>query len=144
MGAAYEDDAAAWAFEQARLIRAGEFDKLDLVHIADEIEDVGRSERREIVSRMAVLLAHLLKWQMQPAFRSRSWELTIRDQRRRVLRALGKLPSLRPMLTDDEWIVDMWDDAVTTTRRETGLEAFPVTCPWSLPDVLRDDWMPPQ
>ena len=62
MPIAYDQDVAAWAAEQARLIRAGRFDQLDIEHIADEVEDVGRSERRELASRMTVLLAHCLKW----------------------------------------------------------------------------------
>ena len=77
----YEIDVIAWANEQAAFIRAGRFDMLDLEHIADEIEDVGKSELRELESRMAVLLARLLKWQFQPTHRGSSWECTINDQR---------------------------------------------------------------
>ena len=66
MGTDYETDVVAWASEQARLIRAGRFDLVDREHIAEEIEDVGKSEQRELATRMAVLLAHLLKWQHQP------------------------------------------------------------------------------
>lgn len=62
----YDTDIVAWAQEQARLLRAGRFDALDIEHIAEEIEDVGKSEQRELENRMAVLLAHLLKWQHQP------------------------------------------------------------------------------
>ena len=61
----YDTDAIAWANEQARLLRAGRFDALDIEHIADEIVDVGKSEKRELASRLAVLLAHMLKWQYQ-------------------------------------------------------------------------------
>ena len=62
----YEDDVVAWANEQARLLRTGRFDLLDIEHIAEEIEDVGKSEQRELANRMAVLLTHLLKWHYQP------------------------------------------------------------------------------
>ena len=62
----YEKDIIAWANEQAKLLRAGQFGQLDIEHIAEEIEDVGKSEQRELASRMAILLAHLLKWQFQP------------------------------------------------------------------------------
>ena len=72
MTATYEKDVIAWANEQAALLRAGRFSALDIEHIAEEIEDVGKSERREFVSRMAVLLAHLLKWQYQPERRGAS------------------------------------------------------------------------
>ena len=81
MGIAYEKDIVAWANEQASFIRAGRFELLDLEHIAEEIEDVGKSEQRELENRMAILLAHLLKWQYQPARRGASWQKTIKVQR---------------------------------------------------------------
>ncbi|MBE7212808.1 MAG: DUF29 domain-containing protein [Gluconacetobacter diazotrophicus] len=144
MGATYDGDVIAWADEQAALIRARRFDELDLEHLADEIEDVGKAERRELASRMAVLLAHLLKWQMQPERRTHSWEFTIREQRGRIQRALRKTPSLRPMLTDPEWIGDMWADGVAGAMRETGKERleFPEVCPWAMGDLIRDGWVP--
>jgi len=80
MNTSYKADIIAWANEQAAFIRAGRFDLLDLEHIAEEIEDVGKSEQRELASRMAVLLAHLLKWQYQPARRGSSWDKTIKFQ----------------------------------------------------------------
>lgn len=78
----YDADVVAWANEQARLIRAGRLDQLDLEHIAEEIEDVGKSEQRELASRMAVLIAHLIKWQYQPERPSNSWRRTIKEQRK--------------------------------------------------------------
>ena len=85
----YQQDIVAWAQEQARLIRAGRFDLLDLEHIADEIDDVGKSEARELESRMAILIGHLLKYQYQPRRRSTSWALTIKEQRKRILLRLS-------------------------------------------------------
>jgi hypothetical protein len=78
----YDQDVLAWATQQARLLRAGAFDPLDLEPIADEIEDVGKGEKRELANRMAVFLAHLLKWQFQPARRRKTWERTVREQRK--------------------------------------------------------------
>ena len=72
MGTPYEKDVVAWAMEQAALLRAGNLSALDIEHIAEEIEDVGKSEKRELASRMAVLLSHLLKWQHQPGRRGSS------------------------------------------------------------------------
>jgi hypothetical protein len=139
----YDGDVVAWANEQARRLRAGEFHRLDIEHIADEIESVGRTEQQELVNRMAVLIAHLLKWQYQPSHRSRSWENTIREQRARCKRRLKKTPSLRPMLTEDEWVDEMWADGVSIARQETSFEDFPETCPWDLKaEVLKDDWLP--
>ena len=84
----YEKDVVRWAQEQARLLRAGDFSRLDIEHIADEIEDVGKAEQRELASRTAVLLAHLLKWRYQPELRTRSWRATIEIQRKGVARRI--------------------------------------------------------
>lgn len=144
MTATYEADVVAWANEQARLIRAGRFDLLDIEHIAEEIEDVGKSEQRELSNRMAVLLAHLLKWQYQPERQGNSWRLTIRVQRNGVERALAATPSLRAKLPDAAWWQSVWDDALGIAASETGLgEDFPKICPWSMEaEILNSDWLP--
>ena len=143
MPAGYNQDVLAWATEQARLIRTGQFDQLDIEHVADEVEDVGKSEKRELASRMAVLLAHLLKWQFQPTHRGASWQRTLREQRKQVLRKLKETPSLNPLLDDGEWADGVWGDAVTQAIAETGLDGFPEACPWKLADVLAEEWLPP-
>jgi hypothetical protein len=144
MGTSYTTDVFAWSCDQARLIRSGKLDQLDLEHIAQEIEDVGKSEQREMASRMAVLLAHLLKWQFQPDKRSTSWRLTITEQRRLLVRRLQKMPSLAPMLEDPEWVDEIWIDAKVLAMKETGLDFdhFPHQCLWSLVQVLEMDWQP--
>ena len=76
----YEKDVVAWSREQAELLRAGRWAELDINHIADEIDDVGKSEQRELANRMAVLLAHLLKWQFQPDRQSANWRRTIIEE----------------------------------------------------------------
>jgi hypothetical protein len=81
----YDSDIIAWANEQARLLREGQFSKLDIEHIAEEIEDVGKGEKRELRNRTAVLLAHLLQWQYQPGCQGNRWRRTIKEQRRGVL-----------------------------------------------------------
>ncbi|WP_295580481.1 DUF29 domain-containing protein [uncultured Lamprocystis sp.] len=138
----YETDVVAWSSEQARLIRAGQFDQLDLEHIAEEIEDVGKSEQRELASRMAVLIAHLLKWQYQPERQSASWKRTIKEQRRALAFHLKQVPSLKSRLADPEWQGAIWADAVTLAINETGMGGFPDECPWALADILAQDWLP--
>lgn len=142
MNTAYEADVVAWSIEQAKLLRAGRFTALDIEHIADEVEDVGKSEQRELASRMAVLLAHLLKWRDQPANRSPSWRTTIRVQRRSVGRRLDKTPSLRASLADPEWVADAWDDALTQATKDTGLTSFPDACPWTEEQILDESFLP--
>ncbi|MCE4545246.1 MULTISPECIES: DUF29 domain-containing protein [unclassified Caballeronia] len=144
MGTPYEKDVVAWAEEQAALLRAGKLASIDIEHIAEEIEDVGKSEQRDFASRMAVLLAHLLKWQWQPDRRGASWETTIRVQRAAIERRLKKTPSLKPMLDDDDWISDMWGDARQQAAKEmnVGMAILPENCPWSMTDSLSDEFLP--
>ncbi len=144
---AYKTDIVAWAREQAALIRAGKFEYLDLANIAEEIEDVGKSETRELASRMAVLLMHLLKWQYQPQFQnSKSWNATIKTQRNLINIRLKKTPSLKPSLVDEDWICDAWADARLAASKETGIDfdVFPETCPWPMEAVLQEGWLPTQ
>ena len=115
----YDQDIVAWANEQAALLRAGRYELLDIEHIADEIEDVGKSEQRELISRMAVLLAHLLKWQHQPERRGRSWQLTISAQRGDIADALEETPSLRAKLDEPAWWLKVWRKALGIAAAET-------------------------
>ena len=93
-------DFYAWANEQAALLRAGRLSEADIENIAEEIESMGRSERRELVSRLTVLLVHLLKWRYQPDLRGRSWHLTIEQQRFRMQDHLADNPSLKSQLDE--------------------------------------------
>ena len=142
MGTRYEQDVVAWANEQAALLRSGNLSAIDIEHIAEEIEDVGKSEQRELANRMAVLMAHLLKWQFQSGRRCSSWEITINVQRRAVCRLLKQMPSLKPMLTDNDWIEAMWGDATDIASRETGIGNFPETCQWSMEQLLLQAFFP--
>ena len=90
----YDQDFYAWANEQASLLRTGKLSDADIEHIAKEIESMGRSERNQLTNRLAVLLAHLLKWQRQPGLRGNSWRLTIREQRRQSNSRTGSKPQL--------------------------------------------------
>jgi Domain of unknown function DUF29 len=129
MPVAYETDIVAWAEEQAALLRAGKFSALDIEHIADEVEDVGKSEKRELANRMSLLLAHLLKWQFQSARQSASWRRTIREQSRAIALHLEDVPSLKAVLRQDRWFAAVWADAVAKAIDETGLEGFPGNLP---------------
>ena len=144
MGTKYDADVVAWAIEQASLLRTGRLSDLDIEHIAEEIEDVGKSEQRELAGRMAVLLAHLLKWEYQPERRGSSWEDTIRTQRERIERRICKTPSLRASLTDADWQADVWDDAVDDAVKETGMarKVFPRSCPWTKEQIMSQDFYP--
>ena len=138
----YEQDFYAWANEQAALLRSGRVSDADLEHIAEEIESMGRSEKRELVSRLKVLLTHLLKWQFQPSLRGTSWRLTIEEQRREVAEHLADNPSLKGKLP--EVVASAYAGAILAGTRETGLsrDVFPPECPWLFDHVMSVDFWP--
>ncbi len=139
---AYDTDIVAWSLEQARLLRSGRFDALDIEHIADEIEDVGKSEQRELESRMAVLVAHLLKWKYQPERRGNSWRRTIIAQRKDIAYHLEEAPSLKAKLTDPRWFDVTWTKALAQASTETDLDVFPEVCPWTMAEILGEEFWP--
>jgi len=96
----YEKDFYEWTVRNASLLRSGRAIEADLAHIAEEIEDMGKRERRELLHRLSILTAHLLKWKVQTERRSRSWELTIRVQRKDLAKLLTENPSLQPYLNE--------------------------------------------
>jgi hypothetical protein len=138
----YDQDFYAWASEQAVLLREGRLSEADIEHIAEEIEGMGKSEKRELVSRLTALLLHLLKWQHQPAFRSTSWRLTLEEQRNRLEDHLADNPSLKSSL--GETVVAAYRNAVLGAARETGQDrnVFPLACPWSLEQLMDPNFYP--
>ena len=139
----YDRDFYAWANEQAGLLRAGKLTQADIEHIAEEIESMGKTEKRELVSRLTVLLLHLLKWQYQPGHRGASWQATIRVQRRDLARHMRDNPSLKAVVP--EAIVDAYGDAIIEAGAETGFpeSTFPATSPWSFEQVMDEIFWPP-
>ena len=140
--ASYEGDLYGWAMQQAALLREGRLAEADIANIAEEIESLGRSEKRELVSRLKVLLAHLLKWQFQPGHRGNSWRLTIREQRKMLATHLAQNPSLRPGLA--EAIAEAYGLALLIAQRGTGLaeSTFPADCPYGAAEILDADFLP--
>ena len=140
--AAYDEDFFAWTQEQARLLRAGEFAQLDIENVAEELESMGRSDRREIESRLEVLLMHLLKWQVQVRHRSPGWIGTIREQRRRIGKLLRDSPSLRTAVP--QLIPEAYTEALDKAAQETGLveTTFPSKCPFTPEQILDEGFLP--
>jgi hypothetical protein len=138
----YDTDFHAWTLQQADLLRQGEYDQLDTEHLIEEIEDMGKSQQRELSSRLVVLIAHLLKWHFQADKRSRSWQATIRVQRHQLLELLRQNPSLRTRL--DRAITEAYEVAVNTAWVETGLDymTFPPACPYTSQQILDSDFFP--
>ena len=138
----YRNDYHAWALQNARLLREGRLEEIDVDNIAEELEDMGGSKERELESRLGVLLAHLLKWVYQPERRGNSWSATIEEQRRRLERLLRKNPSLKAKL--QACFLDAYGDARLIASRETGLNKshFPEISPFSLEQTLADAYWP--
>ena len=138
----YESDFFGWTQQQAELLKTGQLTELDTEHLIEEIEAMGRSERQQLTRRLEVLLTHLLKWQYQPEFRGRSWELTIIEQRRRIAKLLTANPSLKPVL--DACFLDAYDDARFSAMKETRLplETFPAQPIIALAKALELDYFP--
>lgn len=138
----YDRDFYAWAMEQAALLRAGKLEAADIAHIAEEIESMGRSEKRELVNRLAVLMSHLLKWRFQPMLRGNSWRLTIEEQRYRLAAHLDDNPSLKPRL--EPAIRDAYRLALIEAEKETGLlrRTFPGECPWTFEQMMDEGFWP--
>jgi hypothetical protein len=143
-GGSHDRDVILWSEEQARLLRARRFSELDLEHLADEIEDVGRSEKRELANRMSVLLAHLIKWKRQPDGRTNSWRTTINDQRRRIALAIKETPSLKAVMRVADWQEGVWLDARSQARKEMGLtgDDLPEACPWPMEQAVDPEFWP--
>jgi hypothetical protein len=142
MTAVYESDFLAWAREQAELARSGRINALDLPHIAEELEALGRAERNALASYFERLMLHLLKWQYQPTHRGSSWEVSIADSRNKIRRLLKSSPSLGFMI--QEAVEDEWPGAVRKasiqTKRARG--TFPASCPWTEAQLLDPDFLP--
>ncbi|MGA1137296.1 MAG: DUF29 domain-containing protein [bacterium] len=138
----YEADFYQWSLEQARLLRSGEWKSVDVEHLAEEIEDMGKGVRREWESRLKVLIVHLLKWVFQPELRGVSCQLTIQEQRDQLHELLADNPSLKNQMTAS--LERTYPRAVKRTALETSLieETFPTECPFHLEDILNESFWP--
>lgn len=139
----YDADFHAWTLHNARLLRQGQLSDLDVEHIAEELESMGASERRELLNRLQVLMLHLLKHQFQPERRGKSWILTINHQRTAIERLLEQSPSLNRFLSPEQ-LAKVYVKAARDAVIETDLDRhlFPIDCPYQLEQILDDDWLP--
>ena len=132
----YEDDLYGWVQEQVALLRAKLVTNIDASNIAEELSGVGNELREKLESAIAILTMHLLKWDHQVSLRSRSWALSVREQRRRIERLLKRNPGLKSVL--DEAIVEGYADGRDRALLETGFddEALPEACPYTFLQIM--------
>jgi len=138
----YDTDYTQWLETTVAKLRHRDYATVDWESLIEEIEDMGRSERRRLESNLIVVLLHLLKWQHQPQKRWGSWAGSLVEHRRRMRRAIEDSPSLKPYFA--AIVVASYKQAVKQAMAETGLslEPFSVECPYSLAEVLDDEWLP--
>lgn len=139
---AYERDFNLWLEQTVALLKARDFDALDLDHLIDELESMSKRDRREISNRLKVLLIHLLKWRYQPEKQTRSWDMTIWNNRQEIEQILEDSPSLRSYPVDI--LEKIYASARQGAAKETGLliSYFPDGCPFTIQDILDPDFMP--
>lgn len=140
----YEQDFYAWTQHTAKALKNKQFDQVDIDHLLEEVESMGRSDFRELRSRLVVLVAHLLKWAYQPSHRSSNWTGTITKQRQEIDFLLQDSPSLKNKLNELVSESKVYDKAVKLAVNDTGLDeqAFPKRCPYSVDQLLDDDYYP--
>jgi Domain of unknown function DUF29 len=138
----YDTDFVAWIEATAAKLRAKDYAAVDWENLLEEIDAMGRRERKSLRSNLVILLLHLLKWQHQPETRSGSWKGSIREHRRRIRDDLLDSPSLRPYLT--EIMAATYGDARASAADETGLALtqFPNDCEYTIGQILDPEFLP--
>ncbi len=138
----YEKDFYAWIHHNVDLLKQNKLAEIELDILIDELESMAKRDRRELSSHFIILIAHLLKWQFQPAHRSSSWRGSIREQRIQITKQLQESPSLKNHITDA--IENAYPDALDLASNETGLAmiAFPNKCPYAIKDLLDKEFYP--
>jgi hypothetical protein len=138
----YDRDFAQWLAMTAKQLREQDHENLDWENLVEEIEAMGRKERRSLKSNLAVVLLHLLKWQYQPEMRSGSWKGSIREHRLRIQDDLEDSPSLRPYLV--EIFADAYSRGRDLASDETGqpIATFPSECLYTIEQVLDNEFLP--
>jgi hypothetical protein len=138
----YNEDFYLWIETTAKQLKNGNFAEIDLENLIEEIESMGRSEKRALKSNLLILLMHLLKYKYQPDKRSNSWLSTIFEHRRRLKEELTESPSLKKYFS--EVFSECYQDARKLASLETGLsvDTFPVDCPFTTDEILNQDYLP--
>lgn len=138
----YDQDFLFWAQQQIELLKSGHWEELDIKHLVEELEALGRSEQKELGSYVQVLLIHLLKCQYQQARRTKSWDQTIVNCRDKIADCLEDTPSLQRLLHDSEWIQKYYRRARRDAAKEAQMQAdtFPANCPYTVEQMLDSDF----
>ena len=136
----YETDFYQWTQQQAALLWQGQWSQVDAANLAEEIDSMGKSDRRAIWSHLINILLHLLKWQYQPERRGNSWTESIDNGREQLDWLIKDSPSLRPKLP--QFVDDIYPRARRKAAHETGLplSTFPEQCPFTVEQITGEYW----
>jgi hypothetical protein len=134
----YEQDFLLWTQQQAELLKKGHWAELDIEHLVEELEALGRSEQKELGGYLQVLLMHLLKCQYQPERRTKSWDYTLNNCRDKIQDCLEDTPSLQLYLHNPMWRQKYYRRACRDADQETqkSIETFPAECPFTIEQIL--------
>lgn len=138
----YDRDFFEWTQRNAKLLKQGCFALADIPHIAEELVDMGLSDKREVESFLRHLMVRLLKWHMQPRRRNRSWLGSIADSRAQLKGIFKQSPSLKQHAANA--VGQVYPDARHQAALETGLarDSFPSDCPYSFAQLVDADFFP--
>ena len=138
----YDQDYYLWVMRTIELLNQKKFSELDLTNLVEEIEDMGKSEKKSITSNLRILLMHLLKYKYQSDKRTNSWLFTIVEHRKRLQEAFKVSPSLRRYY--EEVFLDCYQDARELASAETGLsmQIFSEVCPFTPEEALNSSYLP--
>ncbi len=133
----YETDFFTWTRQQSKFLSDGEYEKLDMINLIEELNSLGNSKESSLESYLIILLLHMLKIRCQPEKHTRSWDLSIKNSKFKANRLLKKNPGLKGDL--DDTFSSAYVSARLGAESETGLneEVFPEKCPWTIEEVLR-------
>lgn len=138
----HDEDFYGWAMTNASLLKQKKYQEADMDMIIEELEEMGGSNENQLINRLGVLIAHLLKWQFQPEVRGRSWEGTIEEQRHKIKRLVKKNPSLKTKIS--EAIEEGFSDSKSIIKKDTPLELklLPAECPYTFDQIMDDEFYP--
>ncbi len=138
LAALYTEDETAWLEVMAALVRRRAFADLDLENLSGYLSDMAKRDRREVKSRLIVLLVHLLKWEFQEEKRSRSWRTTVLNQRQELVDLAGR-GVLRAHA--DAVLAEAYENAVELAASATDLPkaSFPAVSPYTVEQLFAID-----
>ena len=141
MNSIFDQDYSLWLEKTVRLLQKGQWNAVELERLTQEIEAMGKSEKRAVKSNLIVLLMHLLKMKYQPEKRTESWRSSIVEHRRRLLLLFEDSPSLRG------YFLEVFDSCYSAARQDAAVETrlpvelFQAQSPFTVEQILDVEYL---